>query len=466
MRPSQSPPHADGLPPGQRVGALLAILIAVCMATLDTAIINTALPNIADNIGTDSASVIWVVNAYQLAMVAALLPFAALGDRLGHRRIYLAGLLLFAASSLACGLAYSLPTLAGARALQGIGAAAIMSVNAALIRFVFPVARLGRALGINAMVVAIAFTIGPTVASAILWVASWHWLFLVNVPLGLGALALGLRTLPASAVHNHDFDTLAALLCAGLFALLILGLGTFSHGGSWHAAALQWAGAALCAGILLRRQAAHPAPMLAVDLFRRPVFALSALTAICAFTTQGLAFVSLPFLLQSLGHSQVATGFLLTPWPAVVALVALIAGPLSDRYPAGVLAGLGLLVLGIGMACLGLLAGGTGQPGTGDLVWRLILCGAGFGFFQSPNLRAIMGSAPPSRSGGASGIVATARLLGQTCGAALVALCFHLSVAHGPVLALWLGCAFALVGAVASGLRLLIAHDAQLALRI
>jgi DHA2 family multidrug resistance protein-like MFS transporter len=250
-------------------------------------------------------------------------------------------------------------------------------------------------------------------------------------------------------------------LCAGFFALLILGLGTASHGGGWRAVLSQWAAAAVCCALLLRRQAGHPAPMLALDLFRRPVFALSSLTAICSFAAQGLAFVSLPFLLQQgFGHSQVATGFLLTPWPAVVAVMALIAGPMSDRHPAGLLCGVGLVALALGMAALALLSTDAVQPSTPDLVWRLLLCGAGFGFFQSPNLRAIMGSAPPNRSGGASGIVATSRLLGQTIGAALVAMCFHLVPQRGPMAALWLGGAFALVGAVVSFARLLLAQDA------
>ncbi|WP_307988527.1 MFS transporter, partial [uncultured Pseudomonas sp.] len=143
---------------------------------------------------------------------------------------------------------------------------------------------------------------------------------------------------------------------------------------------------------------------------------------------------------------------LMTPWPAVVAVMALIAGRLADRVSLALLCGIGLLMLSAGMAALALLNEGAS---TFDIGWRMALCGAGFGFFQSPNLKAIMTSAPLARSGGASGIVATSRLLGQTLGASLVALCFHLSAVSGPYHALWLGCAFALAGALASGLRLM-----------
>jgi DHA2 family multidrug resistance protein-like MFS transporter len=152
-----------------------------------------------------------------------------------------------------------------------------------------------------------------------------------------------------------------------------------------------------------------------------------------------------------MGHSQVETGFLMTPWPAVVALMAPIAGRLSDHYSPGLLGGGGLLVLCGGMASLALL---PPNPGIMEITWRLVLCGAGFGLFQSPNLRALMGSAPPERSGGASGIVASARLLGQSIGAALVALCFTASHDTGPEIALWMGSGFAAVGSVVSLLRL------------
>ncbi|MBN3786930.1 MFS transporter [Burkholderia sp. Ac-20353] len=441
----------DGLPTRQRVAALLAISLAVAMASLDTAITNTALPTIATSIDSDPSSVIWVVNAYQLAMVATLLPFASLGEIVGHRRVYIAGLVLFTASSLACGVAWSLPTLATARAFQGVGAAAIMSVNTALIRFSYPARLLGRGVGLNALVVAVSFTVGPTVASAILSIASWHALFLINVPVGVLAIALAVRTLPITDRARHRFDVIAALLCAGFFALLILGLDTASHHGISIPVAVEWTVAAMCGYALLRRHAHHPAPMLAADLFRRPVFVLSAATSVCSFATQGLAFVSLPFFLQvGLGNSQVATGFLMTPWPAVVAIMAPVAGRLADRYSAGTLGTIGLFTLCVGMASLATL---PPTPATIDIAWRMVVCGAGFGFFQAPNLKALMGSAPPERSGGASGVVATARLLGQTLGAALVALCFNVCGAHGPVVALWVGSAFALMGTMVSCLR-------------
>jgi DHA2 family multidrug resistance protein-like MFS transporter len=203
---------------------------------------------------------------------------------------------------------------------------------------------------------------------------------------------------------------------------------------------------------LMRRHADHPAPMLPIDLFRRPLFALSAATAVCAFAVQGLSFVALPFYFEDLlARSQVETGFFMTPWPLVVAIMAPLGGRLADRYSAGILGGIGLVILTSGMALLAML---PANPSISDIVWRMMLCGFGFGFFQTPNMKAIMTSAPLHRGGSASGMVATARLVGQTTGAAAAALCFGLAGRNGATLALALGAGFAALGSVMSFLRL------------
>lgn len=432
--------------------AMVAILLAVGLATLDTAIANTALPAIAADLHALPAASIWIITAYQVATVATLLPFAALGDRFGPRRVYLGGLAFFTVASLACALAGSLPTLAGARVLQGIGAGALMSVNIALIRSIYPAQRLGRGVGLNALVVGVAFAIGPTIASLVLAVAAWPWLFALNVPLGLIALACAVPALPRSAPAGHGFDPRSALLTALTFATLMLALGAAAQRQGLPLVLLGLALALILGRLLLRRQAGHPAPMLPVDLLRRPMFALSTATALASFAAQGLAFIALPFYFEGVLHRDpIDTGFLMTPWSIVVALAAPLAGRLSDRYPPGLLGGVGLAILSAGMASLAWL---PADPGVLDIVLRMALCGAGFGFFQSPNLRALMSSAPPERSGGASGVIGIARLIGQATGAALVALCFGLAGSDGPTLALALGAAFAALASLASGARL------------
>jgi DHA2 family multidrug resistance protein-like MFS transporter len=447
-----SAPAIDGLPPERRRWAVAAIFTALAMASLDTAIANIALPAIAADLGVSPADVVWVVNVYQVALVATLLPLGALGEIVGHRRIYLGGLLLFTLASLGCALAWSLPSLLIARALQGLGASGLMAVNSALIRFVYPSRLLGRGFGHNALVVATAFTLGPTIASGILAMGPWPWLFAVNIPFGVIAIAIGLKTLPHTPRAVHAFDFPGALLAACCLGLFILGIGSAAHKASPGLVSTELAAAIVLGWLLIRRQADHPAPMLPIDLFRRPVFALSAATAVCSFAVQGLAFVSLPFYFEDiLQRTQVETGLFMTPWPLVVAIMAPIGGRLSDRHSAGVLGGLGLVLLGLGMVLLATL---PAAPSVANIVWRMAICGFGFGFFQTPNIRALMSSAPPGRSGGASGIVATARLTGQTIGAALAALCFALAGRDGATLALALGAGFATVGSVMSFLRL------------
>jgi DHA2 family multidrug resistance protein-like MFS transporter len=447
-----APAVMDGLPSERRIWAVVAISVAVGMASLDTAIANIALPAIAADLKVSPADVVWVVNAYQIALVATLLPLGALGEIVGYKRIYLGGLLLFTIASLGCACAWSLPTLLIARVLQGLGASGLMSVNSALIRFVYPNRMLGRGYGYNAMVVGTAFTFGPTVASSILAFGTWPWLFSVNIPFGLVAIAIGMRTLPPTPRAEHGFDFLGALLAAGCLGLVILGIGSAAHKASPGLVSAELVAGIMLGLILIRRQADHPAPMLPIDLFRRPMFALSAATSVCSFAIQGIGFVSLPFYFEDVLHrTQVETGFFMTPWPLVVAIMAPVAGRLSDRYPVGLLGGVGLVLLGIGMALLAML---PVEPSILNIVWRMAICGVGFGFFQTPNLRAIMSSAPADRSGGASGIVATARLTGQTIGAALAAFCFALAGRDGATLALGLGAGFAAVGGVMSFLRL------------
>ncbi len=435
------------------IRALIGIMLGVALGSLDTAIANTALPVIGADLHAGAAASIWILNAYQLAMVASLLPLAALGDLLGPRRIFLFGLVLFTVASLACSFSNSLLALSVSRAVQGIGAGGIMSVNVALIRLIYPPQRLGRGVGLNALVVGVSFVLGPSVASLVLAVATWPWLFAINVPLGIAALMCSLPTLPEKARGEHRFDPLTAFLTAFTFGTLILALSAAAQRESWGLILLPLALALTAAALLVRREAGHPAPMLPLDLLRRKMFALSAVTAVASFSTQGLAFVSLPFYFEQVLHrTPVDTGFLMTSWPIIVALAAPIAGRLSDRHPPGLLGGIGLAILCGGMISLALLGD---DPPVIDIVVRMAICGAGFGFFQSPNLRALMSSAPPERSGGASGVIAIVRLLGQTSGAALVALCYGLfAPEQAPFYALALGAVFAGVACLASFARL------------
>jgi DHA2 family multidrug resistance protein-like MFS transporter len=454
----------DGLPQPARNRAMLVIILGIGMAVLDGSIVNLALPGIARELNASAAHAIWVVNAYQIATLVMLLPLAALGERLGYRRVYFAGMALFAVSSVGGMLADSLAALIVARALQGLGAAGIMSVNAALVRLTYPRAQLGRGLAINSMVVALASVAGPSVAAGILSVAPWPWLFALNLPLGAYTLWLGWRALPfnpPSAVVQPRTAALDVVLNVLMFTLIFVGgerLGAATSTGRGIVSPTAWA--LLAAGVAvgwvyLRRQWRLAAPLFPVDLLRIPVFALSMGSSVAAFCAQTLAYLALPFLLlEGFGRSPLEAGLLITAWPLAIVVTAPIAGRLIGRYADGLLGAIGMGVFACGLLLLAVL---PADPSPIDMVWRMALCGAGFALFQSPNNHTIVTSAPLSRSGAASGMLGTARLTGQTLGAVMLAAIFTVWPSHdgtGEWVALLLAAAFAVVAGVCSSLRM------------
>lgn len=446
--------HTDGMPMPARLWAIATVMLAISLAVLDSAIANVALPTIARDLNASPATSIWIVNAYQLAITISLLPLAALGEIVGYRRVYTVGLALFTLASLACALSDSLVTLTFARVAQGFGAAGIMSVNTALVKAIYPARWLGRGVALNSLIVAVSSAAGPTIAAGVLSIAHWPWLFAINVPLGIIALAIAVRSLPDTARASHPFDWAGAVLSALTFGLLISGIDAFGHGQEYWLVAVELVAAIAIGTVFVRRQRTQPVPLLPVDLLRIPIFGLSICTSMASFCAQMLAFVSLPFFLQdTLGFDHVQTGLLMTAWPLTIVVVAPLAGRLLEYYKPGLLGGIGLAALALGLFALALL---PAHPHPIDIVWRMALCGFGFGLFQSPNNYAMIMSAPPHRSGGASGMLGTARLTGQTTGAALVALVFSVSPeGFGTRASLYLAAAFAAVAAVVSSLRTL-----------
>ena len=308
-QPPHPAPHVavpDGVPTPQRYWAILAIALGLTLAVLDGAIANVALPTIARDLDASPASSIWVVNAYQLAVTVSLLPLASLGDIFGYRRVYQWGLVVFTIASLGCALSDSLLTLTIARIVQGFGAAGIMSVNGALVRFIYPRRWLGRGVGLNATIGSIASAIGPTVAAGILSVGPWPWLFAVNVPLGALAIPIALRALPFTPSSGVRFDAWSAAWSALTFGLLITAIAGLGHGEGASFAGAELCGAMVFGFVLVTRQLAQRSPMLPVDLLRIPLFALSVATSICSFVAQSMALVSLPFLFENTTPSAMA----------------------------------------------------------------------------------------------------------------------------------------------------------------
>jgi DHA2 family multidrug resistance protein-like MFS transporter len=441
----------DGLPTPRRTYVVVCILLGVVLSSLDSAIANIALPTIARELRATDADTVWVVNGYQLASAVCLLPAAALGEILGHKRVYVAGMAVFTAASLGCALSPSLAVLVGCRLAQGVGGACMAGLGPALIREIYPRRILGSGFALVALAVAISGAAGPTIAALILSVARWPWLFLVNLPVCAVALPLFSVLAPRGRRHVRTFDISGALLSAVALGLLVVGADTFGNGRGQIAAA-EVALGLVGSGLLVWQQSRRAEPLLPLDLLRIPLFSLSVMTSVCSYSAQILAYVSLPFLFQVVMHrSQIATGLLVTPWPLTVAFAAPVAGRLTTRYPASILGSVGLATLTFGLVLLVLL---PAAPADWDIAWRMGICGIGFGFFQTPNNTTLMTAGPANRSGAASGVVAVARTLGWSLGSALVALIFGLCGTRGTVVCLQAGAGFAALGAIASSARL------------
>jgi DHA2 family multidrug resistance protein-like MFS transporter len=447
----------DGWP---RILAVATITIGLSMSVLANSMTNLALPYIAQDLQISAESSIWIVNASQIALMISLLPIAALADIIGYRHVYRFGLALFSLASIGCALAPSLNWLILARTIQGLGGAAIMSVQPALVRAIYPRNMLGRGLGFNTTVVATSLAAGPSLGAALLTIASWQMLFAVYVPLGIVSFVLAQRYLPHTTHTHRPFDVLSAALSGATFGLLIFGIDGMAHGHQRPVILSELALAVVLGGAFIWRQRRLVHPMMPIDVFKRPIFALSITAGSCTFTAQGLAFVSLPFFFHTvLGRNATDTGILLTAWPLALASIAPIAGRLADRHHAGLLGAIGLTSMTTGLVLVALL---PPDPSAFNIMWRLVLCGAGFGFFSGPNNRLMMSSIPRERSGSAGGIIATARTLGQTMGAALVALVFGLfdfsagagEAAAAAQAAIWLAAGFCGTALAIGSLRL------------
>jgi DHA2 family multidrug resistance protein-like MFS transporter len=434
------------------------------MSVLDASIANVALPTISHELQASPTASIWVVNGFQIAVTATLFAFASLGELIGYRIVYRTGVGLFTLGSLLCALSHSLPQLVASRVVQGLGAAMIMGIQPGMIRRIYPPHMLGRGTGWMALTVATSAAAGPTIGGTILAVASWPWLFAINVPIGTADWFFSAKTIPRfpSTGSLREYDLPGAIWIGMALSFFALGVEAIAHGGKeWLVAACF---AISIAGLVLfiRRERSAPRPLIALELFKRPAFSLSSLTSSCSYTAQGLAIVSLPFFFQAvLGRTPFEAGLLLTPWPLAVGAVAPFAGRLADRHPAWVLATSGLAVLAVGLVLLAIM---PANPTPLDIVWREVIAGMGFGFFQSPNNRELLSSVPPQHTGIAGGMVAGARLFGQSLGAALVAVVFgaagaheifvlnasHAPIAHAGPITLWVAAAIAAAGAVVS----------------
>ncbi|MDE5846868.1 MAG: MFS transporter [Muribaculaceae bacterium] len=414
------------------------------MTVLDVTVVNVALPILAEKFSISNSSAVWIVTIYQLVITMLLLPVSSIGDLYSYKRTFLTGVVVFTLSSAACALSQNFTMLVAARAIQGIGAACVMGVNVALVRLIYPREILGRGMALNAMCIAIATAAGPTIAGAILSVAPWHWLFLINVPLGILAFFMGWKLLPANppADHKPKFDWQSAIENMIVFGLIFYALGNFSRKGDIVLSAVLLTVGLIVGFFYLKRQFGHEQPLLPVDLFRNSMYTMSIATSVCSFMAQNIAMIALPFLyLNGYHFSAINTGLLMTPWPLATMIVSPIAARYVEKHNPGATAALGMAVFIVGVLLL-LYTGGN--PSEWNIAWRMAICGIGFGMFQTPNNIVMVMATPVNRSGGAGGMQSTARLVGQTLGATIVSTVFALFAKETTSIAVCLHIAIAL----------------------
>jgi EmrB/QacA subfamily drug resistance transporter len=401
------------------------VSVGTFMTTLDASIVNISLPSIARTFHTPfGGAVEWVIIAYLIVIAATLLTFGRISDLIGRKPVWGAGLALFTLGSALCGAASSLTWLIAARAFQGLGGALLFAPSMAIITDTFAAADRGLALGLTTVVAALGISTGPTLGGLITDHMSWRWIFYINVPLGLVALLATWRLLGnVGRRAPQPFDPVGAGLIAVGVSTMALGL-SFGQTWGWTSLRLLTCLAVslvtLIAGVGVERRVRHP--IIDPTLLHNRVFASSLLSMMLATLALFAVSFLLPFYFEALrGFSITSAGFFLTPLPLTIALVAPVSGRLADRIGSRELAAGGLAI-----ACLGLLllAGLDAHSSTWDIVWRLALTGLGQGLFQSPNARALMNAAPANEQGESSGLLATARVVGQSLSVALAGAIF------------------------------------------
>jgi EmrB/QacA subfamily drug resistance transporter len=399
---------------------MAAVAMSILLATIDGSIVNVALPTLVHDLRTEFAIVEWVILAYLLAMTTLMPSVGRLGDMIGKKSIYTAGFVVFTAGSVLCGLSPTVYWLIGFRVLQAVGAAMVLALGAAILTEAFPPSERGKALGLFGTFVSIGVVLGPTLGGILIESLSWHWIFFVNLPVGIVGVWMSLRYVPASppgGKQTFDYAGAVTLFISLLCFLLALTLGQ-QFGFGQTQTLLLFAGWLLFLALFIWLELHISQPMINLRLFRNVLFSINLVTAFLTFVAISGIFILMPFYLENvLGYDTSQVGYLLAVVPIALGLTAPISGSLSDRLGTRPVTVVGLLTLAIGYYTAGTLTAETDVLG---YALRLLPIGIGMGIFQSPNNSAILGSAPRNQLGVVSGLLSTTRTLGQTTGVAIL----------------------------------------------
>ena len=404
----------------------IAVGLGTFMSALDGSVVNVTLPLVSKYFSSDVAAVEWVVTIYLLIVSSLLLSFGRLGDMKGHKRIYVAGFLIFVTASALCGFAPSLPALVGSRGLQAVGAAMLFANAPAILTRTFPGNQRGQVLGLLGMMTYLGSTVGPSLGGFLAQTYSWRAVYYINLPVGLLACLLSARFIGddrRTPLPEERFDIRGAFTFSAALILLLLGL---NQGHAWGWLSLPvlacFAGSVIFMIIFINIERRSPSPMLDLTLFRNRIFSASTVSAILNYVSLFSIIFLMPFyLIQGRGFSPAQAGLFLTAQPLVMIVAAPLSGWLSDRIGSRVLSTLGMGILTVGLILLSRL-GSTTPPGM--IALSLGVVGLGTGIFVSPNNSALLGSAPRGRQGIASALLASARNVGMVLGVGIAGAVF------------------------------------------
>jgi EmrB/QacA subfamily drug resistance transporter len=399
---------------------MAAVSLGVFLATIDGSIVNIAMPSLVQALDTELAIVQWVVLAYLLTVTILLPSIGRIADILGKKPLYIAGFVVFTIGSALCALSPTVTWLIGFRVLQAVGAAMMMGLGAAIITEAFPTSERGRALGMIGLAVSAGIITGPMLGGLLLKTLSWHWIFLVNVPLGILATPVAMRVIPDTPPpggQRFDFAGAATLFICLMALLMALTLGQqIGFAQPWIV--LLFAVWLIFLGVFLLIEKHSPQPMIDLTLFRNSSLSIGLVNGFVTFIIIAGVLFLMPFYLENiLGYSEFASGQLLAVFPLALGLTAPLAGWLSDRLGTRSITFVGLLILVLGYLRFVQL---DEQATRFDLILLFLPIGIGMGVFQSPNNSAIMGAAPPGQLGVVSGLLAVTRTMGQTTGVAIL----------------------------------------------
>jgi EmrB/QacA subfamily drug resistance transporter len=424
-----SAPPGPPTAPSQPALTILLTSVAYFMVTLDALVVVTALPSIHRDLGGDVGTLQWTVSAYSIAFGGGILTAAALGDRFGRQRVYLAGLALFTAASASCALAPNAEALVLCRVLQGAGAAIIMPLSLTLLTSAFPAEKRGAVVGIWGGIAGLAVASGPLIGGALTQGLDWHWIFWVNVPIGVAAFAGALRYLTDSRGPRARLDLPALALVSGGVSLLIWGLIQGSQGGGWGDAqnVIGLCLGSLCLVGFVAWEQRNPEPMIPVGLFRTGTFSAALGTQfLMAGSIFSAAFLTSQYFQFARGDSPLATGLRFLPWTATPLIVAPIAGALSDRIGTRALIAPGLALQALGFAWIVALAGGSSPYSS--YVAPFVISGVGISMALPCVTATGLNAAPPRLLGKAAGTLNTMQQFGVAFGIAITTAVFN---AHG-----------------------------------